>query len=352
MGFIDVEGIQIKGVSTVVPKQVVYNKNYELLTLSEREMLIKTTGIKQRRVANKSTTTSDLAIEAANHLFDKVDWKRTEIDLLVFVTQSRDYYLPSTAVISQHKLGLSTSCIAFDIGLGCSGYVYGLSIIASMLKSGNLEKAILLAGDVSTISCNYNDKSAYPLFGDAGSATFIEKTNKKNKWSFDLNSDGSGEDAIKITDGGTRNLPSEDSFILKQFEGGIQRNGFNLALNGIDIFNFSVTTVPKSIKNFLTIKETDIDSIDYFIMHQANLIMNETIRKKLKIDPEKIPYSLADYGNTSSASIPLTMALVESLKTNTSKLLLSGFGVGLSWGNALLENDAIPHLLINDYSHD
>ncbi len=352
MGFIDVEGIQIRGVSTVVPKKIKNNNDYELLSLSERKMLIKTTGIKQRRVVNKSTTTSDLAIEAANHLFEKTNWERDEIDLLIFVTQSRDYYLPSTAVISQHKLGLTTNCVAFDIGLGCSGYVYGLSIVASMLKSGNLKKAILLAGDVSTISCNYNDKSAYPLFGDAGSATFIEKTASTNLWSFDLNSDGSGEDAIKITDGGVRNLPSENSFKIKQYEGGIERNGFHLALNGMDIFNFSVTTVPHGIKNFLAIKNTDFSTIDFFIMHQANLIMNETIRKKLKIEAEKVPYSLEDYGNTSSASIPLTMALVKELKENATKLLLSGFGVGLSWGNALIENDAIPYLLINDYSND
>ncbi len=351
MALIDVKGIQIRGISTVVPQRVEYNMDYKLLSVEERKMLIKTTGVVSRRVS-EGITTSDLAIQAANHLFKKTAWKRTEIDLLIFVTQSRDYYLPSTGVIAQNKLQLPTSCMAFDVGLGCSGYVYGLSIVASMLNSGTIKKAILLAGDVSTISCNYKDRSAYPLFGDAGSATFIEKTKEGNRWSFDLHSDGSGEDAIKIKDGGLRNIPSKASFKEKKYEGEIIRNGFNLALNGMDIFNFSVTTMPKSIRQFLIKKKTSFHEIDFFVMHQANLIMNETIRKKLKVEKEKVPYTLKNYGNTSSASIPLTMSTLNYLKTSKHKLLLSGFGVGLSWANAIIENSPIPYLLINDYINE
>lgn len=351
MAQINIQGFQIRGVSSVVPEQELSNIDYELLTMSERKMLIKTTGIEKRRVAKTGVTTSDLAIQAANKLFDKLKWKRNEIEILVFITQSRDYYLPSTAVVSQNKLKLPVSCIAFDVGLGCSGYVYGLSIITSMMKAGGLKKGILLAGDVSTVSCNYKDKSAYPLFGDAGTATFIENTEGTNNWIFDLNSDGSGEDAIKIYDGGVRNLPSLESFLEKEYSGGIFRNGFNLALNGLDIFNFSVTTVPKAILSFLNLNSKTTESFDYFIMHQANLLMNETIRKKLKFDKEITPYSLKDYGNTSSASIPLTMTTMKGLNKEVS-LLISGFGVGLSWANAIIENNPIEYLLLNNYEDE
>lgn len=352
MAQIEVEGIKIKGISTVVPSQSISNFDYEKISFSEREMLVRTTGIKNRRVANNGVTTSDLAIQAANHLFKETGWNRNEIDILIFVTQSRDYYLPSTAVIAQHRLNLPKTCMAFDIGLGCSGYVYGLSIISSLLNNANNKKSILLAGDVSTISCNYNDKSSYPLFGDAGSATFIEKSNEMNKWVFDLYSDGSGEDAIKIPDGGIRNLPSLTSFNEEVFDGDILRNRFNLALNGIDIFNFSVSTVPQSIIKFLNSQEVDQENVDYFIMHQANMLMNETIRKKLKFDKEKVPYSLKEFGNTSSASIPLTMCLMDKKRFKNSRLLLAGFGVGLSWANAILEVDSIQYLLLNDYSDE
>lgn len=349
MAQIEVNGLKIVGISTSVPSKVVSNNDYDILSISERELFIKTTGVKNRRVASVGTTTSDMGVHAANSLFEKTAWNREEIDLLVFVTQSRDYYLPSTAVIAQNKLKLSTSCMAFDVGLGCSGYVYGLSIVASLLNSGKFQKAILIAGDISTVSCNYHDKSSYPLFGDAVSATFIEKTENNNKWTFDLFSDGSGENAIKIPSGGMKKLPNKNSFEEIEFEGGIKRNGFNLVLNGIDIFNFSVTTVPKSISTLFEQKQLSIDEIDFFIMHQANLLMNETIRKKLKLDKEKVPYSIHEFGNTSSASIPLTMCLMDKEKFNNSKLLLSGFGVGLSWANAILDINSIQQLLVNEY---
>lgn len=350
MSGFSVEGLQIRGISTSVPKEEVSNFDYDLLSASEKKMLVKTIGVETRRVAQAGTTTSDLAIHAANKLFDKTGWERDSVDLLVFVTQSRDYYLPSVGVVAQNKLGLSSSCMAFDIGLGCSGYVYGLSVISSLLSSSNWKRAILLVGDVSTISCSYNDKSTYPLFGDAGSATFVENTGGNNKWIFDLNSDGSGEDAIKITHGCLRNIPDETSFIEKERGPGIKRADLHLSLDGLEVFNFSISTVPKSIKRFLEENDSPIEKMDYFVMHQANLLMNETIRKKIKASVEQTPYSIKKYGNTSSASIPLTITTeLGELKNRKSKLLLSGFGVGLSWANAILENDEIPFLLINDY---
>lgn len=344
----EVNGVNIVGISAVVPPDVYSNLEFDLLLDMEKKMLIKTIGVETRHVANNGITTSDLAVDAANKLFEKSGWERESVDVLVFVTQSRDYYLPSVGPIAQDRLQLSKGCMAFDVGLGCSGYVYGLNILASILKANNAKRGILLAGDISTISCSYNDRSAYPLFGDAATATFVELDEKEgSKIYFDLNTDGAGEDAIKIKAGGVRNRPSIEAFEEKKREDGNIRSDYNLALNGVDIFNFSIGVVPKSLMSFFEKYELNVDDVDSFFMHQANLLMNETIRKKMKIDKSKVPYSIQKYGNTSSASIPLTMALEDAIiKKN---VLLSGFGVGLSWANAYLQNVTIPHLITSTY---
>src|SRR5690606_38200160 len=220
--------------------------------------------------------------------------------------------------------------------LGCSGYVYGLSVLSSLLSASGLKKALLMVGDVSTATCSVEDKSTYPLFGDAGTVTALQFDKAASPITFSLNSDGSGFKAIIIEDGGIRNLASPESFVLKDVAKGIKRAGLNLALNGLDVFNFSVTEVPASLKEFLRKTESNTDSFDYFIMHQANKLMNETIRKKIGFPVEKVPYSISKYGNTSSASIPLTIVseLRDIVVKGETEFLLAGFGVGLSWGIA------------------
>lgn len=345
----EVNGVNIVGVSSVVPSEVVSNQEYDLLSDVEKKMLIKTIGVETRHVANQGVTTSDLAIDAANKLFEKSGWEREGVDVLVFVTQSRDYYLPSVGPIAQNRLGLSKKCMSFDVGLGCSGYVYGLNILISLLKANNAKRGVLLAGDISTISCSYNDRSTYPLFGDAASATFVEMNDEKgSQVFFDLNTDGSGEDAIKIKTGGVRNRPSIEAFEEKKREDGNVRSDYNLVLNGVDIFNFSIGVVPKSLMSFFENFKLNVDDVDLFFMHQANLLMNESIRKKMNIDKNKVPYSIQKYGNTSSASIPLTMSSTEQDIINKD-ILLSGFGVGLSWANAYIKNVTIPYLITSIY---
>lgn len=341
MARLNITGVRIAGIGATVPKEVVSNYDYELLLEKERAMLVKTIGVETRRVAPKYTTTLDYSCHAAEHLIEELGWNKEDIKLEVFVTQSRDYYLPSTAVLAQHKLGLPVDCMAFDIGLGCSGYTYGLSVIASLMKSSGIEKALLLVGDVSTVTNNYQDRSTYPLFGDSGTVTALELSGD-DQWIFDLHSDGSGEDAIKIPHGGARNLISVESLEEKEDEGGNIRSAMQLHLDGLSVFNFSITTVPKSLKQFLSDCNVTPDDVDYFVMHQANKLMNETIRKKMKFAPEQVPYSIREYGNTSSASIPLTMIaeLSEELK-GPQQLLLSGFGVGLSWGHALISTNGV-----------
>ncbi len=341
MALFSVNGMRIRGIAAAVPSATEENSRYEHVTEAERSMLIKTTGIATRHVAPPGIATSDLCFAAAEKLIAELGWKKDDISLLVFVSQSPDHFLPATSVILQDRLGLPKTTAAFDINLGCSGYVYGLSVVASLVATGGFRRALLLAGDISTHGITPADKSTWPLFGDAGTATAVEY-DAGAKTFFNLQSDGSGHEAIIIPDGGLRNPVSEKTYVNEEPEKGITRHRRNLWLNGLDVFNFSVREAPPNITALLEFAGMPADSIDQFVFHQANRLMNETIRKKLKIPAEKVPYSLADYGNTSSASIPLTIAarLREESKL-PKKWLLSGFGVGLSWASAILETEAI-----------
>ncbi len=349
MALFAADKVKISGLSACVPKKQESNLDYDHISESERELLIKTTGIKTRRIAEPGVTTSDLCFEAATKLISDLKWNKEEITLLIFISQSRDYFLPSTAIILQDRLDLPKSTVAFDISLGCSGFTYGLSITASMMKTTGIKKALLMVGDISSCSLSYEDKSTYPLFGDAGAVVALELSESDDKMIFSLNSDGSGHQAIIIPDGGLRFPVNNDTYKMVEEEKGIKRNRRNLWLNGLDVFAFSVKEVPLSIAELLNYSKLTVSDLDFFVMHQANLLMNETIRKKLKIEAEKVPYSLKDYGNTSSASIPLTMVtqLREQLSSGRKNLLLSGFGVGLSWGSVIVTTSdlVIPEII-------
>jgi len=341
MALFKVDNVKVVGMGATVPKYEESNWDYDLLTEKEQDLLVKTTGIEKRRIAQSGTTTSDLCYHSAKNLLSKLEWNSNEIELLIFVSQSPDYYLPATSIILQDRLGLPKTAIAFDINLGCSGFVYGLSVISTLISTARIKKALLFSGDVSSFSVNKNDKSTFPLFGDAGTVTALEFDSSANPLYFNLQSDGSGYEAIIIPDGGLRNPTNDESYIEHQIEKGIKRSRRNLKLEGMDIFNFSLREVAPNINNLLEYANEDKSDFDYFVMHQANKLMNESIRKKLKIEKDKVPYSLAKFGNTSSASIPLT--IVSELKNNLSKgkhkLILSGFGVGLSWASVLLDTN-------------
>lgn len=341
MSFVTVNNVSIKGIAACVPTHVYENSTYEHITEQERELFIKTTGIKTRRIADNTTSTSDMCYEPAQQLIEKLNWEKNDIDIVIMVTQSPDFFIPGSAVILQDRLGLKKSCLAFDINLGCSGYVYGLYVLGNLMSSGQLKKGLLLVGDKSTVSTSYTDKSAYPLFGDAGSATALEFDTTAETMYFNLSSDGSGKDAIIIEHGGSRHGIKDDTFDLIDIEPGVQRAKRHLKLDGIEIFNFALREVPSNINELYKLGQKNISDTDYFVFHQANKLINESVRKKLKItDIAKVPYSINNYGNTSSASIPLTIitGLSAQLSDGSSKTCcLSGFGVGYSWGSALIE---------------
>jgi len=349
MAIFSIPDIRIAGIAASVPKKQLSNRDYDLLSEKEQDFFIKTVGVEKRRTAEKGMTTSDLCHAAAGSLIEGLSWKPEDIELLIFVSQSRDYLIPATAGILQDKLGLPKTCVALDISLGCSGYVYGLSVMGRMMTGGAIKKGLLLVGDVSTHTTSYKDKSTYPLFGDGGTATALEFKPGALDMSFNLQTDGAGYEAIIIPDGGIRNLASSESFEYEKIAEGIERNRYNIALDGMEVFNFSLREVAPNIRTLIEYAGISLDDIDYFVMHQANKIMNESIRKKLKIAPEKYPYSIKDFGNTSSASIPLTIVSELSVETKSKDLnmLFSGFGVGLSWGSVVLKTDKIccPELI-------
>jgi 3-oxoacyl-[acyl-carrier-protein] synthase-3 len=349
MATFSVNSISIKGISCCVPKNMERNIDLDILTQEEIQKFVEATGVEERRIATKEICTSDLCCEAAEKLINDLNWQKEEIEILVFVSQTADYILPVSAAILQDRLGLSTNCIAFDVPLGCSGYVYGISIIAAMMKATGLKKGLLLAGDTSSKLLSKTDKSTVPLFGDGGSATAFEFDENADDLLFDLGTDGSGYKTIMINDGGSRNRINADSLLYQTISPGIERNACQLVLDGMDVFSFGISQAPKTVNKLIEKFELDKESINHFVFHQANLMMNKMIVKKLKLAVEKVPYSLKEFGNTSSATIPLT--IVAELKndlTNTTKdLILCGFGVGLSWGTAKirLQNAVISDLI-------
>jgi 3-oxoacyl-[acyl-carrier-protein] synthase-3 len=349
MATFSVNSISIKGISCCVPKNMERNIDLDILTQEEIQKFVEATGVEERRIATKEICTSDLCCEAAEKLINDLNWQKEEIEILVFVSQTADYILPVSAAILQDRLGLSTNCIAFDVPLGCSGYVYGISIIAAMMKATGLKKGLLLAGDTSSKLLSKTDKSTVPLFGDGGSATAFEFDENADDLLFDLGTDGSGYKTIMINDGGSRNRINADSLLYQTISPGIERNACQLILDGMDVFSFGISQAPKTVNKLIEKFELDKESINHFVFHQANLMMNKMIVKKLKLPVEKVPYSLKEFGNTSSTTIPLT--IVAELKndlTNTTKdLILCGFGVGLSWGTAKirLQNAVISDLI-------
>lgn len=341
--FSAVKNISIRGLSACVPNHIERTMDYTWISEEERKMFAKNTGVEERRVADQETTTADLCETAANALLRKLQWEPGSIDAIVLVSQSADYILPASAIILQDKLGLKKTTLAFDINLGCSGYVYGLFVLSSIMSSGTCKRALLLAGDKSTLATNFKDKSTYPLFGDAGTATALEYDPKAEPMYFNLFSDGSGYRSIMIEDGACRNHISERTFEMKKIEEGIERAPKHLILDGIEVFNFALREAAPSVQKLIEESGVKAELIDYFIFHQANKLINESMRKKAKIDAAKVPYSIQKYGNTSSASVPLTMlhGIKDELEQKPLHLLLSGFGVGFSWANCIVKTDRV-----------
>lgn len=337
-------GISIRGIAGAVPKnRLDVLKDHEFTPAEDRAKIAALTGVYEYRKASGDICSSDLCAAGAQALIKGLDVDPKSIDAVVFATMTPDYRVPSTACILQDRLGLSTSSIAYDINMGCSGYVVGLYNVCALLRGGGLKRALLLAGDTQTKLCYEKDKNVVFLLGDGGTATLIEADGSQNGISIELMTDGSRFKNLYVPAGGFRN-PSTDATreVTRRADGGL-RSDDNLYMDGMEIFKFSSTDVVSAIQGFMDAEGLKPDLIDYLVLHQANKFMNDKIARKLKFPAGKVSYSINVYGNTGSASIPLTLAHNRSAIEGKGKVrcLLSGFGVGLSWGVADVTLDDI-----------
>lgn len=336
MAKITFQGVGITALSACVPKEVYHNKDLGyLIPQEEIEKTIDNIGIVERRIAAPDVMASDLCFKAAQQLMQDNDIQPESIDVLLFMSQTADYRIPATSCLLQHRLGLPKDTMCFDISLGCSGYIYALSTAFAYASIPGVNRVLLLDGETFSKIVNRRDKVDWPLYGDAGTATLIEKGDFGQS-TFLLYTDGSGEDKLKIH-AGMRNPITPESCIEREQEEGNIRSDLEVFMDGMDVFNFAISKVPKSIKLLLSETGKTIDDVDYLVFHQANRFMMDFFVKKLKISHDCVPYCIHKYGNTSSASVPLTISSELCGKLNGSHtVVLSAFGAGLSWGSAIM----------------
>ncbi len=330
MALVTTSQVRIAGVFGCVPSRR-FN-NLTDATGFPREEVLKVTGmagIRERRIAGNAVCSSDLCAEAARGLLDRLGWPPASVDALIMVTQSPDYFLPSTSCVVQQRLGLSDRCATFDVGLGCSGYPYGLWLGAMMIQTG-MQRVLVLHGETPSRFADDSDRSVSLLFGDAGSATALERSENAAPWHYALHSDGSGAGAMMIEAGGFRNRSSAEP------------RKHCVAMDGAAVFNFTIKRVPALIADTLAAAGTTTTDVDYFIFHQSNHYIIKHLMTKAAIPAAKAPVILQEFGNTGGPSVPLTLTLGGLVRPpdRSLRLLLLGYGVGLSWGSALVDLDS------------
>lgn len=341
MAYLKIDNVRVSGITVAVPKEIKEIRELPFFAPGEGEKVVALTKIERSRITPPGMCCSDLCYAAADKLLSNLDWDRKEVDALIYVSLSRDYITPPTSALLQDRLGLAKECYCIDIPLACSGYVYGLSNIASLMQGGGIKKALLLVGETTSQLQSPLDKSLWPLHGDAGSATALEYDPDAEAMYFHLCTDGSRGDAIINVAGGKRHPVTPEDLIMREDKDGSVRRAVDSVMDGMNVFGFSITEPPRAVKEMCERFNLDLSAIDYLLLHQANKYMDDKIGKKLKVDPEKIPYTLYEYGNTSSATIPMT--IVEGLGAEISEkrvhTVMLGFGSGLSWASAWITLD-------------
>lgn len=351
MAFLKFHDVGISAISAAVPSNIIENKRYtDFFSEEEVSGIIDKIGVKERRFARPETCASDLCYEAAKILFHDNDIDPNEIGAVIFISQTPDYKMPATAVLLQDRLGIPTSALAFDINLGCSAFVYGLTVAYSILQCNpTLKRILILNGETRSKVYSPKDRQTAFIFGDAAAAVLIDKNEKYGQSFFSLNTDGSKEDFIKISAGGYRNPSSSETIkenVVDKY--GNRRSDEHGYMNGSDVFTFVLKEVPTDIKRLMNFAETNLAEFDQYVFHQANIFINNYLIKKLKLDVTKIPWTIDRFGNTSSVSIPLTIVSEnEKSFSGNKKILLSAFGVGMSWATGIinLENCSISEIV-------
>ncbi len=356
MPFFKFKNIKITGVASAVPTEVVTSESFNGVIGEEAvKKFVKMTGIREIHRTHEKQTASDLGYAAADRLLTDKGIDRNSIGCVVFVAHSTDYRRPATACVLQHRLHIENKdCAVFDVNLGCSAFVYGVEIVCSMMQCSDIKRGLLIVGETMTKMVYPEDKSSNMLFGDAGSAIIFEKTDTDSEINALVCSDGSGWKAIVAPAGGFRNMEASREPMV--WADGNLRTLYNTVMNGTDVFNFTISDVPKTMNDFFDKSQTTAEDYDMFALHQANKFILKQLSKKLNVSMDKIPVCIDRYGNTSAAAIPLTIcdALGEENK-GRKNIFMSGFGVGLSWGVVSAEIDSadvLPVFETDEYYAD
>jgi 3-oxoacyl-[acyl-carrier-protein] synthase III len=333
---------KVKAVEYHLPAEVLSNAALaEAFGDWTAEKIFEKTGILERRVVSSHETASDLGVRAAERLLEKLGGIHHEIDFLIFCTQAPDHFLPSSACLIQHRLGLPIGCGALDINLGCSGFVYGLALAKGMIESGVRKNVLLITADTYTKFIHPNDRSVRTLFGDGAAATLIVAADEGQPCigPFVMGTDGAGAGELIVRAGGSRLPTSPETALEESDASGNVRSANHLFMNGPAVMNFTLSSVPKAMKQLLDDASKTLDDINVVIFHQANAFMLEALRKKIKIPPEKFIIEMDTVGNTVSSTIPIAIARAKAsgkVKSGDTALLL-GFGVGFSWAGTIIE---------------
>lgn len=326
----------IKGISYYLPEAILTN---EVLVTEfpewSQEKIANKVGIEQRHIAAPEETAGDMAVHAAEQLFQEYDIDRTQIDLVVLCTQSPDYFLPSTACVIQHRLGLPTTCGAFDIDLGCSGYEYGLAIAKGFIVAGIAHNVLLLTAETYTKYLHPKDKGNRTIFGDGATATLVASSGVAEIGEFSLGTDGSGADCLIVRSGASRHAAKMHDLAFD--ENGTPHSGDYLYMDGKAIFDFTSDAVPAMVDDVLRKNNLSLEDVDLVIFHQANKYMINYLRKLLGIDKERFFVCLENVGNTVSSTIPIALREAQRADRLHGNVLIAGFGVGFSWGATLLK---------------
>lgn len=334
--------IKISAISCSLPTKKTRAEDY-VGHFSEKKIkrFLNTAGVKERYIGNGKQTAADLCFSAALNIFEETNITKEEIDVLIFITQNPDYKTPSTAFVLQKRLGLSRNCICFDVNMGCTAFLHGVYIAASMISAGQAGKAMVLIGDAHLVHAQTEDTAETMMFGEAGAAVVLEKGT--DDIIMDLFSDGDGFDII-MNACGERFQTADDKPDVDTYK---------YYMDGGAVFNFSVTKVPEAIHHFCKTNKRELNDFDKIVLHQANVFILKHIANELGVSEEQIAISMDRYGNTNGASIPVTIVdMVEQDKDLPDKmdLLLSGFGIGLSWGvmSAKIEKSAVLPFIYSD----
>ena len=330
-------GTVIKGIEYCLPEKVLTNSQLqEEFKDHDAKKIEDKIGVKQRHIVREDKTALDLAYNVAEKIF--VGYDSSKIDFLILCTQSPDYYLPTSACILQDKLGLKTDAGAIDFNLGCSGFVYGLALAKGLLNSNVANSVLLIMSETYSKHINPKDRANRSIFGDGAAATIIEKSDSEGIFEFSLGTDGSGYKNLIVPNGGLKKRYDINAKETDDGSGSIRTEN-DLYMNGPEMFNFMIETVPGVVSEVLKKNKTTLDELDYVIFHQANQYIIEYLRKKIKIPKEKFYINLLLTGNTVSASIPIAIKDCLDNKLITpggNKILIVGFGVGYSWGGTII----------------